>query len=211
MAHSFIQLRFTEPYLRVRQSQRRCLPNCGTAWLLETQPFQPWNSLTQSFPVQGLLSGAETDHPPATKGRDRRCQQCRVLWEMEAGLGSLLAKARSDVQAQHPGPSYWASIMQQAWPWAGGWPRVHSGSSSQGGGGSAWESFPRASTHLMLHKQYFHRTKSLQLYHWLAFHMGHSKGCGIWAPCSLKESLLRGLPVESPRGTGSGSWSPSTW
>lgn len=127
---------------------------------------------------------------------------------MEAGLGSLLAKARSDVQAPHPGPSYWVSVMQQAWPWAEGWPRVHSGSSSQGGGGSPWESFPSASTHLMLHEQYFHRTKSLQLYHWLAFHMGHSKGCGIWAPCSLKESILRGLPVESPRGTGRGSWSP---
>ena len=63
-----------------------------------------WDNLTQSFLMQGLLSGAETDRTPATKDHDRRRQRSQVLWEMEAGLGNLLAKASSDVQAQHPGP-----------------------------------------------------------------------------------------------------------
>ena len=80
--------------------------------VLEMLPFQKlWNNLTQSFLMQGLLSGAETDRTPATKDHDRRRQLSQVLWEMEAGLGSLLAEASSDVQAQHPRPSYWASVM----------------------------------------------------------------------------------------------------
>lgn len=99
------------------------------------QPFQLRKRLTRSLPMRGLLPGGETDPEPATKDAGRGCGQRLVLWEMEAGLGTLLGEAGSDVKAQHPcsqmlGISYAASAAM-----SGGWgTRASPGPTSHGGG-----------------------------------------------------------------------------